>query len=355
MKTARAPLLSDLYLADKAVAYVGVEKGFAESTRTQLLQAKKFVLTDEAVKYLAKVCRDNPRIIADAYDYAIPPFETMWVEFDNLVLWREMHPEHDYLHVSDTKIGFLYSGNTIRSIIGSDTKEPMLSFIEYKRNTNWDMKDELEFAETVSTSRLGLDQFFWGSAYGNLKGDSESLRVLRANNTARFAVVPEVIKEKREAISRFSWEFAGDLRNMIAMLIFLNRTVGIQEVVEYPHKQAMIKNKVSVLQKHSVINININPDKLIKKICAGVGHSVWKRLHDVRGHFCHDKTARESACNTVTRDNLEADHDWSEVPTKGDTLQWECKVCGGLRWWRKEHKRGFEEKGTVTSEYKVTA
>ena len=33
--------------------------------------------------------------------------------------------------------------------------------------------------------------------------------------------------------------------------------------------------------------------------------------------------------------------------------KWFCE-CGGLRWWRKQHMRGHEEKGLVTSEYKVT-
>jgi hypothetical protein len=66
-----------------------------------------------------------------------------------------------------------------------------------------------------------------------------------------------------------------------------------------------------------------------------VAHSgITKRLHDVRGHFCHDKRARQTG-------EQWCGHDWVEY----EPLRWKCERCGGKRWWRNEHQRGDVEKG----------
>jgi hypothetical protein len=132
---------------------------------------------------------------------------------------------------------------------------------------------------------------------------------------------------------------AGDLRNIIGLLLFLNRTSQVRYEREEPTLPGrFIGRKQTNFLAHRVISFKLNPLPRLVKLCAG--ESIRRRLHDVRGHFCHNKIAREN-------NHL---HDWIEAAE--NHLQWSCE-CGGLRWWRNPHMRGHEGKGLVLSEYNV--
>jgi hypothetical protein len=182
---------------------------------------------------------------------------------------------------------------------------------------------------------------YWGEAINKLyaEKDKEGLRALRQNHRIHFP-------EKNPETAKMLWDkivmqSGGDLRNIIAILLFLNRTREIQVVDAVPHARGMIKNKASTYLSYNKITIKLNPGPLIKKLVPGEG--TWRKLHDVRGHFCHDKRAREAG-------HLWCSHEWIEF----EPLKWSCERCNGKRWWRNEHKRGHDEKGIVISEYEVT-
>jgi hypothetical protein len=151
--------------------------------------------------------------------------------------------------------------------------------------------------------------------------------------------------DSREAAHNVWTLSGGNLKQALAILLFLNRTRKIQ-VVEEIGMKAMVPrpNHPKVLLAHSVIRMSADPVTIVKDLCAN--ESVFRRLHDVRGHFCHDKVARESSCEP---------HEWEESEDSSDKhLRWSCKLCKGKRWWRHEHRRGHEDAGLVTSEYRVT-
>lgn len=333
----REPLLCDKLLLT-GMDLVG--KNFLESTKQNVREAKRFVLNKEATIFIAEMLRDMPRIIADAQDFAIPPFHKTWVEFPFLDFWRVINgrePDAD----ADAKIGFLFVGNTVRVVTGGqdEDKEALVLPVEYHLWKPLSLEDEIKCVKDWGTSRGMLDYVFWGESVNHFRDDpdKEGLRALRNNHSM---YIPDAAMSKDMLFDRIIMRSAGDLRNIIAMLLFLNRTRDLQSSREVPHQQAMRGGKPGVLLKHSVITLKLNPGERLQNLVAG--HSVWKRLHDVRGHFCHNKVARESSCMHA---------EWVEY----EPLKWKCEKCGGLRWWRKEHKRGHEEKGLVTSEYRVVA
>src|SRR5206468_4583912 len=127
----------------------------------------------------------------------------------------------------------------------------------------------------------------------------------------------------------------------------------IQVVREVGVSQGFVGNKVKPFLSHHVITLKVERDDLenrIKRLVAG--HGTTKRLHDVRGHFCHNERAKTADCMHPAWEET----DWETDVAGGARIprRWKCLRCTGLRWWRKEHERGHEEKGLVSSEYRVT-
>lgn len=338
-KTPKTPLLADEYLASSTFMedyYDRHERNFGKTTRANLLLAKRFVLDDTAAEAIGIMIREQPLVIANAIDFAMPPFEKCWVElpFDMLyrgITGRSVSRNHAY------RIGFLFVGNTVRSILNEGQGAgPVLAPLEYLRNVPWKDGEESRFATSFGLSPEDMDNFIWGIG----EGSEEGLQAMRERHSARliFKVSPKVSAEMQQE----KVEFVGDMRNFIAMLLFINRTRAVQRRYDVPHQHTVSRSRSGVLLSHTVITLSGDPLPIVERLVPG--ESVWRRLHDVRGHFCHDRVTRESPCD---------EHQWEEDVTDHRNLRWKCTTCGGQRWWRKEHKRGHEDKGLVTSEYRV--
>lgn len=333
----RKPTLADELLQSKSITF---NKHMLQPAKNDLLEAKRFILDDQAALYIAEMIKEVPRIIADAQDFAIPPFAKTWIEFPFLSFWEEINgfPPDD---TADAKMGFLITGNRVRIVVGGrDEGTAILMPHEYHLWHPMSLEEELRFVQKMGVSRMQLDHLFWGEAANRLtqEKDKEGLRALRENH--RLHYIPQNTPADHQIWDQVILKSAGDLRNIIAILLFLNRTREIQIVDAVPHARGMIKNKASTYLSHSKITLKLNPGPLLKKLVPGEG--TWRKLHDVRGHFCHDKRAREAG-------HLWCSHEWIEF----EPLKWTCERCNGKRWWRNEHKRGNDEKGVIISEYKV--
>jgi len=342
----REPLLADHLLATPRPSFL--KDNFFDALKGKLREAKRFVLDEQAAIYVAQMIKDHPRIVADAQDFAIPPFETMWLEFpfkkyfqtlDGATAWDDAR--------GDYRIGFLILGANAYVAGMSANGDAEFMPVVLKLNQPFTLDEELAFCETVRVSRLGLDAYFWGSSYNDLAEDKdkEGMRALRANHSvALIDAIPDKVNgwfAKPGTWGKLLETGNGDLRNIIAMLIFLNRTSNLQAVQDVGmSKQVMVNRRPACLLAHHVIRLTIDPAPRLAKLCAGEG--VWRRLHDVRGHFCHNRTARENP----------HEHEWMEVNVNNHELFWVC-ACGGHRWWRREHHRGHADKGTVVAEYSV--
>jgi len=215
--------------------------------------------------------------------------------------------------------------------------------VVYRLNRPFKLGEELKFAEDTKLSRLQLDNFFWGSSIEKLP--PAYTRAFRAHHSCALLLrdnLPTPLVDL--VIERQLMGSAGDLRNAIALVLFLNQTSKLRYETDVPHHRGMIGNKASTFLKHSVITIRLNPLPGLKKLLGG--HGAWRREHDVRGHFCRNKQARNAPqCNIQEH----SQHDWTEVSVN----QWRCLKCGGLMWHKKDYHRGHKEKGISQTEYKV--
>jgi hypothetical protein len=352
----RKPLLVDRFLAqsysdDHAVSIVPYP--FWETTRSNLLLAKRFVFDRQATEYCAELLHREPRIIADAQDFAIPPFDRTYIEIDFLSWYRTLTGrEPDF--TGDTRTGYLIVNNEVRCI--SESIDGIgISPLAYHLNRPFSHQEEIDLCAELKISRISLDSFYWAESIkrfcdvtcedgkhivtaGNDEWQQEGIRSLRANHSFKIHLTEKL--RTQQVWENFYSGSAGDLRNIIGLLLFLNRTSQTRYERELPHQPGRwIGRKHATFLKHRVISFSVNPVPRLIKLAAGEG--IRRRLHDVRGHLCHNQVARTN----------HHDHDW--VESESNHLKWFCE-CGGLRWWRKQHMRGHEEKGLVTSEYKVT-
>lgn len=359
----RRPLLADLLLATSAKKYV-MDRGWCERTVDHLRMAKKFVLDEKASEYLAEMILENPRIVADAQDFAIPAFKTMWVEIPFARYFKSItKTEPDA--TADIRLGYLFTGSTVR--VGAESVSGCSWLpVEYQLHSPMSLEAQHHLMAALKTSRLGLDVWFWGNtarafmdgmpSFESLTRDDAldrinewgkaGLRALRANNSVKLAplrppfdeiVYPQMLEGS-----------AGDLRNIVALLLFLNRTVDVQYQEETPMGQAILHRAVKPLMPYTTISMKLDPLPRLRKLSAGSG--VMRRLHDVRGHFCHDKQARTGCLH-----GEELQGDWGEWWEEYDVLRWKCTHCRGKRWWRKEHHRGSSDVGIIKEQiYAVT-
>jgi hypothetical protein len=319
--------------------------------REALRMAKRFVLDDDAVRYFAEMIRDIPEVIAMAHEFALRPFDVMYVEIPNFKLFYEVIGRRMADPDADERIGYLFSGPDVYVLADRQDDRPALGPVSYTLGRPIPAKLWPELMqdvgnlivegvpiETDSMVKM-VDAFFWGGSIVQVRPEFRA--VLRENHGLQMLVDVEHPRFTDEDMSQIYNGSSSDMRNIIGLLLFLNQTRDVQYIEELGHHKGFIRNKPSAYLKHSIIRMKISPMPILRKKLVGESGGLWRREHDVRGHFCHDKTARERQCL----------HDWTEY----DVNQWRCKACGGLRWWRREHRRGHREKGRVSQEYQVTA
>lgn len=336
----RKPLLCDLFIANEQAtkkAWVVPQKTVAH-VRDTLYQAKRFVFDTEASRYMGEMQREIPHALCHAQEFAIQPFKTMYVEVDNLALWQAVNPTSLPSADMDGRLGYLFDDGRVYVIAGDWEEFPdaILMPISYRLFCPAKVEEEQKLCEAAGISRMSLDLFFWGSMYSAVT--DEDKRAFRANHSIRIEMKPDTTQANMiKVFDILLSECAGELRNIIAILLFLNRTSQTRIEDHVPMHHSMIGRKPSALLSHSVVHFSLNPTPAFRETW-GTG-SAWRREHDVRGHFCHDKVSR-AWCRS---------HNWVEY----DVNQWRCMDCGGKKWWRREHKRGHRDKGQMVTTYEV--
>ena len=366
MKGIRQPTLADMVLAMDP-KYSAIDQKWCHKSLDQLRTAHKFVLDTQAATYLGEMIHDHPRIIADAQDFAIRPFDLMWVEMPFPPFYYAVSNQRTD-PTGDQTVGYLFVGPTVKvaSLSYSTAHGRFVSWfnpIEYVLHRPMSLEEEVRLSTTMKTSRLGLDLWFWGETADNFipkncvngrlvmeleseEWDKVGLRSLRANHTVQIAPTRHPGNSPNPEVTMNG--SGGELRNIIAILLFLNRTADVQYVRDVGIGQTIINRKPKPMLPHKVITLKLNPLPRLATLVAGSG--IRRRLHDVRGHYCHDKRAR-AGCQHGTQ----TFGDWGEWWVEYEPLRWECSECKGHRWWRHEHHRGNSDNGVIKEQvYAVT-
>jgi hypothetical protein len=199
----------------------------------------------------------------------------------------------------------------------------------------------------------------WGSSAQKFldAGEVRLLRVLRDSNMAEWLGDENMLRRSR-TVQDFLKGAQGDMRTIIAFLLMLNRPSIVQYRKTLPNWRGFIGNKVRPFMSHTTVNVSLDAVATLRLIGTPSGDAVARRRHEVRGHFCHDKTARDFMRIAGCIHDWHAAHEdwtpWPDAPIEG-RRHWICGVCEGKRWRRDAHERGTAEVGFVAHDgYEVT-
>jgi hypothetical protein len=345
------PILGD---GAKGIPYIGRDW---QNIHAAMLKARRFVLDNNAAQKFGQVMREIPDVIAAQQEFARPPYDTMWVEFDAQTVYKEasgLVPDDK----SDVLLGYLFYEGRVYSFFYGKTKDnrpasASAGLIVYDLHRPWKVEEQMKFANESSTSRLGLVSWVWGSPLRHwLAGKVEfgpddepalaTAKSLRNLHTARWVnekwVVEHLNERNRAGILD---SCAGDLRNIITLLLLMNQPSIVSYSKEIGAIKGFSRGKLRKYLSHNIVSISVDPQPIMRRMSAG--HGSPHRRHEVRGHYCHDEKTRQAR-------RLGCEHKWEQT----DPNHWQCSVCHGSRWWRKHHERGDASIGFATKQYAIT-
>jgi hypothetical protein len=351
MRQDRKATVADQFLAS-GPGISHVNRRVVEHVRSTLKQAKKIVFDLQGSKRLAEVVRDIPELICREQEFARAPYQRTWFEFDFRTFWETVNQEPAAPN-ADTRLGFLIDHNEVYSVCGGAVMP-----ISYELHQPWSMQEQAQFAATCRRSVSDLDIFMWGRVYGQLNQSQKS--ALRSHHRVRVLPLSGQLSAAQAQASgavMFAQQSA-DLRNIIAVLLLLNRPSVTRYVSEVSQSRGFMNGKFRPYFAHSVVTIDIDPIPVLRKLGTPDEQGVQKRHHEVRGVYCHDEAYRKGRAAGCV-------HEWISHPKYvrfedkthrnplGDEERdnWLCKLCNGHKWWRVEHSRGDATTGVVAKTY----
>ena len=278
-------------------------------TQKNLVQAEKFTLTNNFVKTALSLSFSYPRYIAQLIPKAIPCFDNLWIEWDELARFDALQEEFDKLgiptdsnrksvtnrlgyHIEKSSKGFTYNFFTCDAQYNDDgTKTPNkigLSTFEWTL-----LNDE--------SSLTNVEEPFWffgiGTAYSKFHKDDEGMARLNSfskNFTFKPsflapAMWPNFDNEEPRLFSKLKemggHGIDGDVRFLTAVFALLNYPRYVRAMLPAPKKVSTIrwgrrvpKNEVKVVEiELPKRGVNVHSQLF-------TGHGSPKRQHGRRGH-----------------------------------------------------------------------
>lgn len=373
----RRPTLADRFVAKRYAPHDRyIHQEVFSSLQASVRAAHKFVLDDNATARIAHVLRDIPDLIIREYDFARAPFDLTWIEYPAPLFWREIgNPSELQDGDADHSIGYLIDGNSISIIVGGTISNPMLgpqpSVLRLSLNTEWSDDEKTEFhdmtAEVINSGRdLGLDRFYWGSTLKHLdEATRDKLRTRNRVSVWQPATTGHWADQETfmELVKLTIQGSVGELRNVIGMMLMLNRP-SITRYTNAPPGKGFSKGKLIPYMAHTTVTIDLDAVPTMRLLGTPEGEGVPRRRHEVRGHYCQNREARDYLRIAGCIHSWRPCHiDWEPWPNPpvgtpgqpGMPRNWQCDSCGGKRWWKNEHERGDASLGYTTHDYEVTS
>lgn len=341
----RGPILADRVAAGFRSMW---DRRLDERLRQRIRNARRFVLDEAAAIRLGEVIRDVPDLIVKHSEFARQPFDLMWVELPHPPLFQTVTGRASD-STADTEVAYLYDHGTVYSFVGGSrdrpNRQPGVVPAVYHLHEPWALADQLAFVDRFSVSRIHLDGFLWGESFHKL--DDATKRQLRAQHSCEIILRKEFENHGPERFEALLNGSSGDLRNMVAILLLLNRPRLTRFVQEMPAGRGWVRNKPAPFLSHTTVTIDLDARPALRRIGTDEGDAEPRRRHEVRGHYCHNQTYK-SASRLGCPHNLVRD---DEATHPEDS--WKCTLCGGKRWWRAHHERGDAGKGFVIQTWNV--
>ena len=306
--------------------------------RPILAKARRFVFDKEASAFAGAFIRDFGPALLSNLQFAIPPFEQCYVEYHldallDTVGKRKIGPELD--GARDERIGHLIDYNHVYTFIEDSKGYASLYPVLMKMHTETYTRGMFD-EDDINADVLKKVTYTLGSTSDELKRcGSETLRpwvhTIDFHTSSKF----------RELLTQGNLRDGGNgtARNLVALLLLLNRQRERVTLTQVPPKGVIYKGKRRVYMAHSLVTLTTEDYGAITRSFTSAGHHESPRRHEVRGFFRHYRRVR--GCEHDFLEDDRPDH-------------WTCQHCGTVRVWVHSHLRGDASKGFVTKEYVVT-
>ena len=348
MENKRKVLLADQFINVKLnVNNAFIDHRVHKSIQANTMYARKFVFDETASAKVAEVVKEIPELLLQQSEFARPPFDLTWIEYNHRAFWKTMQPNVEPAENADNRVGYLINHNTVLVVVNSaDYKPGVLTPYQYHLNTEWPIADQIRIADSMQLSRMQLDIVLWGITYDSL--DTDDRRYLRDHNSMTILpLLPKHLDSVKKAMQDYARGSSGELRNIIAFLLMLNRP-AITQFEQVPSGRGWMRNRFVPYAAYNNVTVSLSAPTILRLMGTVNEQAITKRRHEVRGHFCQNEESRKAHCV----------HSWEVDYHDGDAhdfpTHWECKYCHGKRWWRIAHERGDASKGFVTKQYTVT-
>jgi hypothetical protein len=336
---------------DKNTVYI---RKAMERIAADMVGVNRYSITTRAAERIGEAMATYPEMLAEHSQFAIPPFENMWIEFPARPMLGHERLSGVWLPDADFHVGYLIRNNFVTVFAEGEELNPQPMFIAYQLHQPMSFVDDRLCKQMFGLRPHdydGLDKFLWGHAMAeSLAPDYRSaLRrfhtVLVPNsNSVHGAMLADGDLARRTMADAYRGS-AGEIRNILAILLMLNQPADLLYINAVPRQRGIVKGKPLPYWGHSTVDLTLDKRRRVtaqRLMRKPVGTHATPRWHTVRGHFCHNREAR---ADTHT-------HHWIEY----EEHRWECALpgCDAKRWWREvPNGRGSANIGFVRQQRRV--
>lgn len=318
---------------------------------------KRCVFSPKASLLLGELAFESPDIIVDNRQFAIPPFDNMYVELD----YSAMIQDEEYKiasqavgeSVTKALIGYLILGGTDVYVMGSyedvfGGSHFGIMPVKYTINHTDTPKDFFSSIHPIRPFTADDDFTVLSEFYPNLI-PQELMKLLLL--TGAVTNHRAVIKNHRSILNTYgvhlnslaisddvssALEFSqGQLFWLLGAILLMHQR-PLVNYVDVPATSRIIKGKRKAYASYKIIEIDLGKVKTIRRAFQSTPHGS-PIGYEIPNHYRH-RHGLEHGCG----------HEWSSRDEKG---HWHCLRCGRLRYMVKEHAAGDSSRGWSHADY----
>lgn len=330
--------------------------GVDRELRACAREAQRFVFSPAASALVGRFASECGDLIVAHRQFAIPPYETCYVEFSRPFFDAFDLPD-DKRDSVDTGIAYLVRGQRIFCFSrGKSPKDKVETSIMGPLYYTWAPPGEVARFDRPEYGRPILfagDDAQWSHLALTIGSTLHKIPDESTRQALIDEIHPHIFKEHAdrgirvmgegrfmEATTEFLQSSTGDARNLWAALLWLNRPKHTT-VTNQPAGRRFFRARPTAYRAYHIVEVDLHKMRSLRRAFTLSGERLPPRRHRVRGAFHH--SGGQVGCS----------HQW---PTLQDADgHWKCSLCGRLRWWVKDHVRGDATRGWVDHGYRVKA
>jgi hypothetical protein len=358
----------------------GEQRAEARTRLEQLAAAQRFMVDDASASAIEHFTIDHLDQLIDGLRDWRPPFERMWLEHDPRprmvaaggeaaarVARGEVLPERLGALIQPVA-GQIYSIEVVTRCWRGDTAldacdfQPFHWLVDFAdeagalADQRWvaqeaELHQLLPFASTTETWARAMP---WLAVAAGVRGADKWARHRRLCEHLNGRLLGRLSRHQKSSVAELRAsgllrdpqfqamiggnlrEAAGVVRFVLGCLAMLQRRIVLPGEPYAQRGRRLVSGKSLPFFGYRTITLEV-PGKLrLQRAFAQREPAEPKRRHEVAASWCYNAKARAGCADEL--------HDWRPlVPEQ----RYQCRVCGGKRWRRREHQRGDASRGWV--------